>query len=279
MSIITSTSNSQIKEIVKLQKQSRARKKSKSFIVEGFKMLGEAAKHNLLKKIYISETVYERNSEYNIEEMGSVDVNELLQKFEYEIVSDNVFKEMSDTVTTQGILGITAMPSYTREQILNDDRHMWIMLDNLRDPGNLGTIMRTAEGADMSGVIISKESVDLFNPKVVRSTMGAIFRVPFIYEETLTEIIQEIQQKGFPVYATAMKGSEVYDKVDYTGGAAIVIGNEANGVSEEVLSKATGNIRIPMAGELESLNAAVSAAIVMYETARQRRGFKNLTKT
>ena len=132
--------------------------------------------------------------------------------------------------------------------------------------------MRTSEGAGMSGVIMSRESVDLFNPKVVRSTMGAIFRVPFCYVQSLTDIIDEIKGAGYEVFATAMEGSEVYDCIDYTNGAAFIIGNEANGVSDEVFEKASKRIRIPMEGKLESLNAAVSAAIIMYEIARQKRG-------
>ena len=118
---------------------------------------------------------------------------------------------------------------------------------------------------------MSKESVDLFNPKVVRSTMGAIFRVKFCYVESLIDIIEEIKKSGYDVYATAMEGSEVYDCVDYTKGSAFIIGNEANGVSDAVFEKASKRIRIPMEGKLESLNAAVSAAIIMYEMARQKR--------
>ena len=148
---------------------------------------------------------------------------------------------------------------------------MWLLLDDIRDPGNLGTIMRTAEGAGMSAVIMGKGTADLFNPKTVRSTMGAIFRMPFIYADDITEIIMQIRDNGYNVYGTAMEGSIIYDKADYTKGAGIVIGNEANGIQDKVLECITGSIRIPMEGKLESLNAAVSAAVVMYEAARQRR--------
>ncbi len=260
--MITSDSNAKIKELVKLQKQSRQRKKTKTFIVEGLKMLSEAAEHKTLKHIYISDFMLEKVSDT---------LDELLENYPYEVVSDSVFKQISDTVTTQGILGIADMPQYELTEILDDKKHMWLLLDDLRDPGNLGTIMRTAEGAGMSGVIMSKESVDLFNPKVVRSTMGAIFRVPFYYSDDLIRTIEKIQEKGYKVYGTAMKGSVVYDEPDYTKGAAIVIGNEANGISDKVFDALDARIRIPMAGQLESLNAAVSAAIVMYETARQKR--------
>lgn len=261
-SIITSESNGQIKELIKLQKQARERRKTKKFVAEGIKMVQEAINFNKLDKLYISESAFEKT----VQKLG-----EMLDRIPYEVVADNVFKQISDTVTPQGVLAVVNMPEYDVKDILSDERKAWVLLDDLRDPGNLGTIIRTSEGAGMSGVIMSKESVDLFNPKVVRSTMGAIFRVPFCYVDSLTCVIDSIKSSGYEVYASAMEGSEVYDHVDYTKGAAFIIGNEANGVSDEVFEKASKRIRIPMEGKLESLNAAVSAAIIMYEIARQKR--------
>ncbi len=260
--MISSESNGQIKELIKLQKQTRYRKKQQTFVVEGIKMVQEAAHHGKLQKIYISEGKYQEISQA---------VSVLLNTYEYEIVSDQVLKQISETVTPQGILGTATLPTYDLEDILQQEKHRFILLDDLRDPGNLGTIMRTAEGAGMSGVILSKESVDLFNPKVVRATMGAIFRVPYCYVENLAEVAKQIREIGYEVYGTAMKGSVIYDEPDYTAGAAIVIGNEANGISDAVFQSVTKRIRIPMEGQLESLNAAVSAAIVMYEMNRQER--------
>lgn len=268
-SIISSESNGQIKEIVKLQKQARERKKTKKFVAEGIKMVKEAISFNKLEKIYVSETAFEKT----VQNLGKT-----ITEIPYVIVADNIFKQISDTVTPQGVLAIVKMPEYDIRDILADERKSWVLLDDLRDPGNLGTIIRTSEGAGMSGVIMSRESVDLFNPKVVRSTMGAIFRVPFCYVDSLTNVIDDIKKAGYEVYATAMEGSEVYDCVDYTKGAAFIIGNEANGVSDEVFEKASMRVRIPMEGKLESLNAAVSAALIMYEIARQKRNCNKLTK-
>ena len=248
--IITSESNGQIKELIKLQKQARERRKTKKFL--------EAINFDKLDKLYVSESAFDRTAQR---------LGDKLERIPYEVVADNVFKQISDTVTPQGVLATVNMPEYDVKEILSDERKAWVLLDDLRDPGNLGTIIRTSEGAGMSGVIMSKESVDLFNPKVVRSTMGAIFRVKFCYVESLIDIIEEIKKSGYDVYATAMEGSEVYDCVDYTKGSAFIIGNEANGVSDAVFEKASKRIRIPM----ESLNAAVSAAIIMYEVARQKR--------
>lgn len=263
--MISSDANAQIKEIVKLQKSARERKKKQQFLVEGIKLTKEAGIYSKLQKIYFMESVYEKVSDSVDSEMMS-----LIEECEYEVVSDSVFKGMSDTVTPQGVLGLVKMPVYSLEEMLLDSRRSFLLLDDLRDPGNLGTIMRTAEGADMSGVILSKESVDLFNPKTVRSTMGAIFRVPFYYAEDLVTVIEMIKAKELPVYGTMMQGSERYDRLSYTNGAGIVVGNEANGISERVQAALTKGVRIPMGGKLESLNAAVAAGILMYESARQR---------
>ncbi len=260
--MISSISNQQVKEITKLQKQPKYRKASSLFIAEGFKMLKEAAENGCLVKTYISEFVLEKKHE---------SLEWLCKEFPYETVSDQVFRQLSGTVTTQGILGIVKQPSYSITDILDDKKHIWLLLDDIRDPGNLGTIMRTAEGAGMSAVIMGKGTADLFNPKTVRSTMGAIFRMPFVYVDDITEIIQQIKDNGYSVYGTAMKGSITYDMADYTKGAGIVIGNEANGIQDSVLECITGSINIPMDGKLESLNAAVAAAVVMYEAARQVR--------
>lgn len=260
--MITSESNGQIKELIKLQKSARQRKKNSEFVAEGDKLVKEAYRHKKLKKIYISENVFEAKKE---------EFAEMLQSVSYEIVANTVFQNISETVTPQGILGIIAMPSYSLEELLQDEKQCFLLLDDIRDPGNLGTIMRTAEGAGMSAVLLSKESVDLFNPKVVRATMGAIFRMPFGYVESLPQVMETMKKKGIEIYGTMMDGSMVYDEADYTKGVGIVIGNEANGISEETKEKLSGRIRIPMEGSLESLNAAVAAAILMYETARQRR--------
>lgn len=260
--MISSDSNAQIKEIAKLQKSARERRKKGLFAVEGMKLVREAAEYGRLQKIYVSETAMQEMSE---------EVGKLSGKYPLEFVSDTVFRAVSETVTPQGILGLAQIPSYDLDEILTDERRSFLLLDDLRDPGNLGTIMRTAEGADMAGVIMSRECVDLFNPKVVRSTMGAIFRVPFHYTEDLPDVIALLKQRGILVYGAMLQGSVVYDTVDYRMGAAIVVGNEANGISDAAARQLSAKVRIPMAGKLESLNAAVSAAVLMYEVARQKR--------
>jgi len=146
-----------------------------------------------------------------------------------------------------------------------------MLLENLRDPGNLGTIIRTAEAAGVSGVILSKESVDIYNPKVIRSTMGAVYRVPFLYADDFMALLKELRNKDVRLLAAHLKGQKTFDRADYSGKVGILIGNEANGLSEEAAELANEKVLIPMAGSVESLNAAVAAALLMYEAFRKQK--------
>ena len=145
-----------------------------------------------------------------------------------------------------------------------------MILEDLQDPGNMGTILRTAEGAGVTGIILSKNCVDLYNPKVIRSTMGSIYRMP-VMQADLLEILPVLKENKIQTYAAHLKGKNWYHEEDYTEGTAFFIGNEGNGLSDELSDSADCLIKIPMEGKVESLNAAMAAGILMYETARQRR--------
>lgn len=255
--MITSASNGQIKEIEKLQKKAKHRQETGVFVVEGRKMVLEAGER--LKKAYLSENYYEA---YGAAELGSC---------EYEIVTDNIFKSISETMTPQGILGLVKMPEYSMKELLKGERQQLLLLENLRDPGNLGTIIRTAEGAGVTGVILSRESVDIFNPKVIRSTMGSIYRVPFLYTDDFSGTVEELKKQGIVLYAAHLKGTKDYDKEEYGEKTGVLIGNEANGLSDEAARLADRLVKIPMEGQVESLNAAIAATVFMYEIYRQRR--------
>lgn len=257
--MISSTSNAQIKELEKLQKRAKLRKETKTFVVEGFKMVEEAS--DRIQKVYISESCFEKEA----------DKRNLAEKYHYEVVSDKVFLEVSDTMSPQGILAIVKMPEYTIETMLQKENPLLLLLEDLRDPGNLGTIMRTAEGAGVDGVILSKDSVDLFNPKVVRSTMGSIFRVPFLYVEDFRGTLNELKKKNIALYSTHLKGTNTYTEENYKKSCGIIIGNEANGIQDDTAAMTDYLVKIPMEGSLESLNAAIAAALMMYEVYRQRR--------
>lgn len=251
--VITSASNEQIKYIIQLKEKAKVRKAESKFVVEGIKMFSEIPTEDLVS-VYVSEIFLSENT-------GA------LEGVKYQTVSDSVFKKISDTVTPQGILAIVKQKKYTVEEILagrNKSKSCIVVLDRLQDPGNLGTIVRTGEGAGISGIIMSSDCADIYNPKVIRSTMGSIFRVPFAIVEDLPSAVEQLQASGVTTYAAHLKGED-YDKTDLSGDVAFLIGNEARGLSDEVSAKADKLIKIPMEGKVESLNAAVATAILMYQ--------------
>lgn len=257
--MITSTSNPQIKRLLQLQKKSRARNEEKVFVVEGLRMFVEVPAERV-EKVYVSETFYNRKKQ----EMD-------FEKFSLEILSDQVFKHVSDTQTPQGILCIVKQTEYDVETVLNISSPHFMVLDNLQDPGNLGTIVRTAEGAGVDAVFMSKDCVDIYNPKTIRSTMGSIYRVPTIYIEDTLQLLEKFRERNIKSYAAHLDGEQNYDMEDYKNGTAILIGNEGNGLRKEVSDRADIWVKIPMCGQVESLNAAIAASVFMFEVARQRR--------
>lgn len=267
--MISSTSNSQVKEVIRLQTQAKARNKSGMFIAEGARIFAEIPKEQIYKA-YVTVSFY-NSMQKNNGNNNTDSITDMLENVEYELVDDNVFKQMSDTITPQGILAVVRKTETSLEQISGG--HTYIILENLQDPGNLGTILRTAEGAGISGVIMNRGTVDIYNSKVVRSTMGAIFRVPFMYTDDLKATIVQLKNKGIKIYAAHLGGNKYYSEPDYNKASAFMIGNEGKGLSNEICSLADELIVIPMSGKVESLNAANAATILMYEAFRQR-GFK-----
>ena len=255
--MITTTQNKQIKQIIKLKKSARERKKQELFLVEGIRMFTEIPKEHLYKT-YASEDFYHAHQE-------------VFQGVDVELVSDSVMKEISDTMTPQGVLALVKMLKYSLSDLLNQKDPLFLVLENLQDPGNLGTILRTGEGAGISGLIMSRDTVDIYNPKVTRSTMGSIFRVPFVYVDDLFEVIEVMKEKDITTYAAHLNGTD-YTREDYQRGTAFLIGNEGNGLTDELTEKAEKKIKIPMCGKVESLNAAMASGLLVYEARRQRQG-------
>ena len=278
MEIISSKDNKKIKYIRSLLEKGSIRKKSKAFVVEGIKLVDEALEYGKVLEVVCAESLYDELIS------GDLSGNRLLAENDKNItnyvkkgssllvVSDMVFKSMSETKTPQGILAVAEMPGYglldkgfLEQAYTKNGKIKLLVLEDTADPGNLGTIMRTAEAAGVTGVIMGKGTVDIFNPKVVRSTMGSIFRLPFVYVEDLKETIQEFKKQGISFYATHLKGEKSYKDIKYSDRSAILVGNEARGLSDEVSRLADTYVLIPMQGKVESLNAAVAAALMMYE--------------
>lgn len=261
--MITSYSNAKVKQIIQWQNKAKERRSSGIFLTEGFKMFEETPLESI-QQVYLTEEAKERicrkpESRHKVEETG------------YEIVSKEVFARMSDTRTPQGVLCVVRRPGYSLEQLLRTDAPLLMVLEDLQDPGNLGTIIRTGEAAGITGVIMNAGTADLFNPKTIRATVGSIFRVPFLYVEDLPQTVEKLRQKGVSVYAAHLEGKIYYDNVSFMGPTAFLVGNEGNGLTGETAARADQYLKIPMEGRIESLNAAVAASLLMYEAHRQRR--------
>ena len=244
---------------MQLNQKAKARREQGLFVAEGRKMFLEAPE-NWVFQVFVSET-FSQDGEL----MAQV------EKYPYEIVKDSVFRQMCDTKTPQGILTVLKLPSWSEEEVLAGENPLVMVLEDLQDPGNAGTILRTGEGAGVSGVFLTKTCVDITNPKVIRSTMGSVLRVPFVYAPDLKEACEQMKKAGISLYAAHLKGMHNYDQEDYTKDTGFLIGNEAKGLTDEMAAVADTYIKIPMAGQVESLNAAVASSVLMFEAARQRR--------
>lgn len=270
--MITSTGNKKVKDIIQLTQKARERRKQGLFIVEGIKMFVEAPTDRI-GQIYVASGLWNSLQQSASEKETEPLKYECLTKLktlEFEEVSDEVFAKMSDTQTPQGILCTVDRSVYEKEQFFKENG-LYLFLENIQDPGNLGTIFRTAEGAGVDGIVMSEDTVDLYNPKTIRSTMGSVYRMPHMYVSDFPEQIKKAKEAGICVYAAHLKGARYYDEFDYQKGTAFLIGNEGNGLKKETADLADSYLKIPMEGKLESLNAAVSAAILSYEVHRQRK--------
>ena len=228
-------------------------------------MFYEAPK-NRIRNVYVSESYYENSQ--NKQEMDAY-MEGRMDKME--IVGDSVFKQISDTQTPQGIMAVIEMPHYELADLMDGDRTHLLILESIQDPGNLGTMLRTGEGAGITGVIMNSQTVDLYNPKTVRSTMGSLYRMPYYISDDLEGTINLLKERGVKLYAAHLKGTLSYDGPEYTRACGFMIGNEGNGLSDQIADMADTYIKIPMEGRVESLNAAISATLLMYECNRQRR--------
>ncbi len=271
--MITSTSNDRVKRVVSYMEKNKARREDGVFVIEGMKMLREAPVLQV-SEVFVTSRFAESASE---------DDKEILWRYGAEEVSEEVMKKMSGTQTPQGVLAVVRHYEYTMEEVLEgynqeeadegkENVPLILVLENIQDPGNLGTMLRSGEGAGVTGVILGKGCADISNPKVVRSTMGSIFRMPFIYVDDVPSLVKELSDKGIHTYAAHLKGEKNYDEFDYTVPTAFLIGNEGNGLTRETADAAETYVLIPMKGEVESMNAATSAAILTFEASRQRRG-------
>ena len=246
--MITGKSNEYIKHIKSLS-QKKYRDEYSEYIIEGIKLVNEALQENIhIKKIIICEELFHEKIDFP----------------DIEYVDEKIFKYISETETPQGILAVVE-----QRKNKNEEGDIIFALDNVQDPGNLGTIIRTLDCAGIKTLILSTGCADLYNPKVVRSTMGAIFRVNILKSSNFIEKLLELKEKGYKVITTSLQTDKSIYDLNFKEKSVIVIGNESKGVSNDVMQIADVKTKIPMLGRTESLNAGVAASIIAYEVVRQ----------
>ncbi len=294
--MISSTANSRVKHVVQLREKGRERKKEGVFLAEGIRMFQETPVSRI-RELYIEEELAERlqTEEGNRgsfdrkgdEAKGRAEVPDRTENFSekveacrqagifVETVSTEVMKKMADTMSPQGVLLVAEMFDHRPEELIREAVRrrkeegrdpLFLLLEDVQDPGNLGTMIRTAEGAGADGIFMTEGCVDIYNPKTIRSTMGSLYRMPFVCGVSLPEVIGLLQKEKITTYAAHLKGEKFFHEIDYRGGSAFLIGNEGNGLREETADLADTYLKIPMEGKLESLNAAMAAGLLMYQS-------------
>ena len=256
--MITSVNNDKIKNVIKLLTNSKARRMQQAFVVEGERIVSEIPPGRILE-CFVSESFAKEKQDF------------LLEISDYEVVDDNIFRKMADTQNPQGILCVVKMEQRQLTNLLSEHTegslHL-LLLEGIQDPGNMGTMIRTAEGAGFDAVISDRNTVDIYNPKVVRSTMGSMFRVPVVYTDDFINALDLVKSYHVYLYAAHLNGKNNYFNEHYPDRCAIMIGNEGKGLSKSASDMADVLVKIPMKGQLESLNASVAAALLMYEVGR-----------
>ena len=260
MQVISSKDNDLIKHIRKL-KDKKYRDENHEYIIEGVKLIEEAVKENAeIKKVIVCD---DTTRTYEIPTNVMLEI----AKYECVYVTEKIFNLITQVTNPQGIMAIVKKNVTNSEIDYSQD--IIVVLDAVQDPGNLGTILRTVDSVGLTQIIVSKETADAYNPKVVRSTMGAIFRVKIIEAENIQETIKQMKKHHFKLMVTSLQTDRSIYDIELNK-RIIVIGNEANGVSKEIQDMADEKVKIPMLGKTESLNASVATGIILYEYVRQK---------
>lgn len=255
MTDIVQTTKNKVYKYIKSLQQKKVRTSCGEYTVEGLKSVFDATAAGCdISMIAMSKTFFKSRAYEN-------------PSCRIIVIEDDIFPPLCDTKNPQGIMAVIKMPF---RNLAYDNQKLYVYCDNVSDPGNLGTIIRTADAAGFSGVLLSPGCVDLYNPKTVRSSMGSFFNIDVVPNFDYGKLLQ-MKNDGFSLFCGALKDdSDDFSQQDYTNPSVIVVGNEANGVSDEILDICR-HIIIPIYGKAESLNAAIAGALMMYEAARQRR--------
>ena len=250
--IIESNQNKIIKEVNSL-KAKKERDKTGLFILEGKRLVDEIPNSWEIKYLLKAESYSE---DINFENVYTV--------------KDSLFEKISETVNPQGILAVCHIKEFDVTNVDYSNSPFFVVLENVTDPGNMGTLIRTADAAGADGIFLSKGCVDIYNPKVIRATMGSIFHLPIYRNLNLMDLMDDFKNNNVKTLAAHLKGTSTPYKVDMTTACAVIIGNEANGLSDEISEMASDLVKIPMPGKAESMNAGIAGGILIYEAVRQR---------
>lgn len=262
MKVIESSKNPLLKKIKNLSKKTY-REKEGQFFIEGLRFIQDAIVEKILfVEVVISEYFYNDPTNKSI-------INYLDKNTNLILVNDSLFSNISSTASPQGIIAVINNSSIQSTHTIKDG-DFYIIIDSLQDPGNLGAIIRTSAAANVSAIFLGPGCVDLFNPKVLRATMGAIFKLPIIQLSSLTTIINNLKENSYSITATTPTSLIPYYSTDLTKNIALIVGNEANGISDDILALADTNITIPMFNNVESLNVSTATSIIIYEMLRQK---------
>ena len=254
---IESKDNNLFKNTKKL-KERKNRNKSSKYIIEGFRLVQEAFK----AKVDVDYLIVTKDGSEKIDQYLEKCITENMKIYE---ISDNLFKELISTENPQGILAVINMNMMP----IRADGSFYVLCDKLQDPGNLGTIIRTAHAAGVQGIILTKGTVDIYNEKTIRSTMGSMFYIPIHYDDDNLSFVKSLKGEGFNLVVTSLDTDKDFFQEDLRGKVILTVGNEGNGVSEEVFALADTKVKIPMPGNAESLNVAIATSVIMYEKVRQ----------
>lgn len=254
--VIESKDNALFKNTRKL-KERKYRFKENKYIIEGFRLVQEAFKANCnIEYLIVNEHGRDKINDYLQEYVDSIKIYEL---------KDDLFSQLVSTENTQGIIAVVNINNSIKD-IKGD---FYLLCDKVQDPGNLGTIIRTAHAAGVDAIILTKGTVDIYNDKTIRSTMGSIFYVPIIYDNDLS-FLKKLKDDGFSLVATSLEESKNFFDEDLSGNIILSVGNEGNGISDEIFELADKKVKIPMPGGAESLNVGVATSIILFEKVRQK---------
>jgi TrmH family RNA methyltransferase len=260
---ITSRDNSSIKQLRSLS-DAKHRKKEKAFLIEGLKMVEEALRDNLSVRMVVATPSLTQHHGKGVLKLAESKQKQILW------ISGRLMDSLAESKTPQPIMAIVDMKQHSEEGLLAHDAGLIVACWQLQDPGNLGTIIRTAEAAGAAGVVVVSPSVDPFNPKAVRASMGSILRLPIATVSDLPMFILKARKRSFQTVATALTGDSAPYDIDFLMPTVVILGQEGSGLPSEIMTEIDRQVRIPMVQTIESLNVATAAAVMLYEAVRQR---------